>query len=78
MHLDAKDRTPANLAYITLAIFGFIAIYIVVFGVPESSKEIVIGLIAWVAGFVSAANGFYYGSSHKPGNAPSVEEKKPE
>jgi hypothetical protein len=75
-HAEVKDQTPANLAYIAIGAFVFLAVYIVVFGVPDSSKEIVIGLIAWIAGFVSAAYSFYFGSSHKPSSTTSVEVTK--
>lgn len=75
-HMEVKDNTPANLAYIAIGTFAFLATYIVIFGVPESSKEIVIGLIAWIAGFVSAAYSFYYGQSHKGSTSQSVEISK--
>lgn len=58
-----KDNVPANLAYIAIGAFVAMAGWVMIYGVPDSSRDIVFAILGWITGFVGSAYGYYFGAS---------------
>lgn len=61
--VQVKDRTPANLAYLSIGVFSVLAFAVIFRGIDPTSHDIVIAMLSWVGGFVSSAFLYYFGTS---------------
>jgi hypothetical protein len=62
--IETKDsHTPSNLAYIAIGSFICLAGWVIIYGVPTESRDMVFAILGWITGFVGSAFGYYFGSS---------------